>query len=50
MKKYFLTSILGLVISLSNAQTNSTYWQQHVDYTMEIDVDVENYQYDGKQK
>ncbi|MBE9489287.1 MAG: M1 family metallopeptidase, partial [Bacteroidetes bacterium] len=26
------------------------YWQQHVDYTMEIDMDVENYQFDGKQK
>ena len=26
-----------------------TYWQQHVDYTMDIDVDVKNYQYKGKQ-
>ncbi len=25
------------------------YWQQHVDYTMEIDMDVENHQYQGKQ-
>ena len=24
-------------------------WKQHVDYTMEVDVDVENYQYVGKQ-
>ncbi|MBJ6368414.1 M1 family metallopeptidase [Snuella sedimenti] len=25
------------------------YWQQHVDYTMEIDMDVNTYRYDGKQ-
>ena len=28
---------------------NSTYWQQHVDYKMEIDMDVNTYQYKGKQ-
>jgi hypothetical protein len=26
------------------------YWQQHVDYAMEIDMDVNNFQYQGKQK
>src|SRR5690606_1298298 len=26
------------------------YWQQHVDYKMEIDVDVKKYQYKGKQE
>ncbi|ARV15602.1 M1 family metallopeptidase [Polaribacter sp. SA4-12] len=26
-----------------------TYWQQHVDYTMDIDVDVKKHQYKGKQ-
>tara|TARA_R110001592_G_scaffold68729_11_gene210787 strand:- start:135 stop:2018 length:1884 start_codon:yes stop_codon:yes gene_type:complete len=34
----------------TNAQNNSGYWQQHVDYTMDIDMDVNNYQYKGKQK
>ena len=29
--------------------TKKTYWQQHVDYTMDIDMDVKNYQYKGKQ-
>ncbi len=29
---------------------NNTYWQQHVDYTMDIDVDVNKYQYKGKQQ
>ncbi|TVZ52622.1 M1 family metallopeptidase [Dokdonia sp. Hel_I_53] len=32
------------------AQNNTSYWQQHVDYKMEIDMDVKSYQYDGKQK
>jgi len=26
------------------------YWQQHVNYKMDVDVDVENYQYKGKQE
>ena len=32
------------------AQNNTGYWQQHVDYTMDVDIDVENYQYTGTQK
>lgn len=31
------------------AVSNPHYWQQHVDYKMEIDMDVENHQYQGKQ-
>jgi len=27
----------------------STYWQQHVDYKMDIDMDVKTYQYQGQQ-
>ena len=33
----------------SSSVTNS-YWQQHIDYTMDIDMDVNTYQYKGKQK
>jgi len=35
-----------------NIATNATatYWQQHVDYNMEIDMDVNTYQYRGKQE
>ena len=33
----------------THAVSNSTYWQQHVDYKMEIDMDVTNFQYQGKQ-
>ncbi|WP_409557955.1 M1 family metallopeptidase [Allomuricauda sp. NBRC 101325] len=38
-----------LASSLLNAQ-NPTYWQQHVDYTMEVDMDVKTFQYTGTQK
>lgn len=34
----------------AQAQNNTSYWQQHVDYEMEIDMDVKTFQYDGKQK
>jgi len=33
----------------NKTNTSSGYWQQHVDYKMDIDVDVKNYQYKGKQ-
>lgn len=39
-------------ITAQNSDTKSNdpyYWQQHVDYKMEIDMDVETYQYQGKQ-
>lgn len=29
---------------------NAPYWQQHVDYKMEVSMDVKNYQYKGKQE
>ena len=48
MKK-IIFSILSL-LSISLFAQNQTYWQQHVDYTMEIDMNVENYQFNGKQK
>jgi hypothetical protein len=28
----------------------TTYWQQHIDYSMDIDMDVNTYQYKGNQK
>jgi len=48
MKK-IIFSIL-ILISFSLFSQNNTYWQQHVDYTMDIDMNVENYQFDGFQK
>jgi len=32
------------------AKPYSSYWQQHVDYNMNIDMNVHNYQYTGTQK
>ncbi|MBL7886321.1 MAG: M1 family metallopeptidase [Flavobacterium sp.] len=29
---------------------NSNYWQQHIDYKMEVSIDVKSYQYQGKQE
>jgi len=33
----------------TSSVAKETYWQQHVDYTMDIDVDVKKFQYKGKQ-
>jgi len=33
-----------------NTSNTSSYWQQHADYKMEIDMDVKKYQYQGKQE
>ena len=33
-----------------SSSINNNYWQQHIDYTMDIDMDVNKYQYKGKQK
>ncbi len=37
------------ISTISKVNNTSTYWQQHVDYKMEIDMNVNNYQYKGKQ-
>ena len=44
---YFLALVALPFIALSQS---ANYWQQHADYTMEIDMNVDNFQYDGKQK
>ena len=49
MKKILLLSVLLLTIGRTNAQNNS-YWQQHVDYKMDVVMDVKNYQYKGTQE
>ncbi|MDO6674483.1 M1 family metallopeptidase [Tenacibaculum sp. 1_MG-2023] len=65
MKKIILSLLLLPVISCAtvnstknktvtktkvNKQSNKGYWQQHVDYTMDIDMNVKTYQYKGMQK
>lgn len=39
-----------LSITEGMAQNNTSYWQQHVDYKMSIDMDVDTWQYKGKQE
>ena len=52
-KKRFFLGLLAIIIGFAhtiNAQNNKGYWQQHVDYTMEVDMNVENFRYTGTQK
>lgn len=56
MKKVLFVA-MSLTMMISFAQNSKTitassngYWQQHVDYTMDVDVDVEKFQYSGTQK
>ena len=60
MKKTIFLSF-SMLVMIACAQTKETtykqkksknqyYWQQHADYTMDIDMDVNNYQYKGIQK
>ena len=42
--------VLFVFVAGLNAQTNHSYWQQHADYKMEVDFDVEKYQYTGTQR
>lgn len=36
--------------SAKNTTTTTTYWQQHVDYKMDVKMNVENYRYTGTQQ
>ncbi|MCW5514700.1 M1 family metallopeptidase [Muriicola sp. Z0-33] len=50
LKRKALT-ILGLFILVAlKAQVSPGYWQQHVDYTMEVAMDVDNFRYNGTQR
>lgn len=48
MKKIVLLSFL--IVGFNTAFSQSSYWQQHVDYKMEVSMDVKTYQYKGKQE
>lgn len=47
--KYFFSSLF-MFFTASVVAQNNPYWQQHVDYSMEVTMNVENYQYTGTQK
>ena len=49
MKKSLLFFFFSLSFGNLLAQS-SAYWQQHVDYKMDVVMDVKNYQYHGKQE
>ena len=48
MKYLFL--ILAFFGNFTLFAQNSNYWQQHVDYKMEVSIDVKSSQYQGKQE
>jgi hypothetical protein len=53
MKKFLIVALsFSMMISYAQKRntSNNGYWQQHVDYTMDVDVDVKKYQYSGTQK
>ncbi|MFD1293118.1 M1 family metallopeptidase [Lutibacter holmesii] len=49
MKKLLILLFVANTV-LINAQNNTSYWQQQVDYTMDVDMNVETFQYTGTQK
>ena len=48
MKKIILLSFL--LAGFHGISQQTSYWQQHVDYKMDVVVDAKNYQYKGKQE
>ena len=45
-----LINILILAFVFTGFSQNTSYWQQHVDYSMEVSMNVDNFQYTGTQK
>src|SRR5690606_30707419 len=51
MKKILLLLITAsTTVFAQHNHPNPGYWQQHVDYKMEVTMDVENFQYSGTQE
>ncbi len=48
--KFKTLSLLVLLCSISTFAQKNNYWQQHVDYKMNVDVDVKTYRYTGYQE
>ena len=49
MKKFLFISCFPLFLWAQN-NPNPGYWQQHVDYKMDVKMDVKKFQYTGKQE
>ncbi len=43
-------AVIAMFFAADAHAQNCTYWQQHVDYSMEVAMNVDNYQYTGTQK
>ncbi len=50
MSHKVLPYIIAFLLSPGLMLAQNGYWQQHVDYKMEVDMDVSTYQYTGVQK
>ncbi len=50
MKRFLGCLLTLLIVASAMGQNTNGYWQQKVDYKMEIDMDVNTYQYKGKQE
>ena len=49
MKKFFVLSLI--IMNIGNVVSqNTNYWQQKVDYKMEVSIDVKTFLYKGKQE
>ncbi|MFM9987115.1 M1 family metallopeptidase [Flavobacterium sp.] len=49
MKKILLLTLFSFGSVFAQNNPNPGYWQQHVDYKMDVSMDVKTYQYKGKQ-
>ena len=50
MKHLFYILVFYMGLAPLESQNNFEYWQQHVDYTMDIKMDVNTFNYQGSQK
>ncbi len=48
--RYTIALAFILTVNTIFAQNTDSYWQQHVNYVMDIDMDVKTHQYKGKQE
>jgi len=50
MKNLFVIIVLSVFYVVNGQRNTNGYWQQHVDYTMEVEMDVDTFNYSGTQQ
>ncbi len=50
MKNFLISTLAVLTFGVAFPQNNTAYWQQHVEYTMDVVMDVNTFGYSGTQK